>query len=146
MMVLIARKFKEEQLLLETFSPKMHIVLDICKRLIISSYSTFKLTIGPLTLLPDFLHHGLYCRWLWPRRFSSYQMLEHTKSIEARSVYYKVCDPMHHRCCHRSRWKKCQSDGKKLCENDILFSASLKGYSVAMWNIRTCCSNSAHQF
>ncbi len=41
MMVLIDRIFNEEQLLFETFFPKMHIERDICRKLIISSHSTF---------------------------------------------------------------------------------------------------------
>ncbi len=32
MMVLVNRKFNEEELLLETFFPKMHIEGDICKK------------------------------------------------------------------------------------------------------------------
>ncbi len=34
MMVPIDRKFNEEQLLLETFFPKMHVERDICKKVI----------------------------------------------------------------------------------------------------------------
>ncbi len=34
MVALIYKKFNEEQLLLETFSPKMHIERDVCKKLI----------------------------------------------------------------------------------------------------------------
>ncbi len=41
MVVLIDRKFNGEQLLLETFSPKIHIERGIRKKLIISSHSTF---------------------------------------------------------------------------------------------------------
>ncbi len=41
MMVLIDRKFNEEQLLLETFFQKMHIERDIREKLVISSHSTF---------------------------------------------------------------------------------------------------------
>ncbi len=33
MMVLIDEKFNEEQLLLETFFPKMHVKQDMCKKL-----------------------------------------------------------------------------------------------------------------
>ncbi len=40
-MVLIGKKFNEEQLLLETFFRKMRIERDIRKKLIISSHSTF---------------------------------------------------------------------------------------------------------
>ncbi len=39
-MVLIDKKFKEEQRLFETFSPKMHVERDIRKKLI------FKFTLG----------------------------------------------------------------------------------------------------
>ncbi len=35
---------------------------------------------------------------------------------------------------------------KKLCDKDILFSASLMGHSVLIWNLRTCGSNSTYQF
>ncbi len=41
MMVLINREFNEEEVLLETFFPKMHIERDIRKKQIISSHSTF---------------------------------------------------------------------------------------------------------
>ncbi len=40
MMILIDRKFNEEQLLLETFSPKMHIERDICKKVICRGVKT----------------------------------------------------------------------------------------------------------
>ncbi len=43
-MVLVDNKFNEEQLLLETFSPKIHIEQDILKKLIISSRFTFTYT------------------------------------------------------------------------------------------------------
>ncbi len=38
------------------------------------------------------------------------------------------------------------TDGKKLGDKDILFSASLMGHPVSMWNLRTCDSNFAYQF
>ncbi len=41
MMVLIDRKFNEEQLLFETFFPKMHIERDICKKVISRGVKTF---------------------------------------------------------------------------------------------------------
>ncbi len=42
MVALIDKKFNEEQLLLETFSPKMHIERDICKKLILIQYRGLK--------------------------------------------------------------------------------------------------------
>ncbi len=51
-----------------------------------------------------------------------------------------------HQCCHRSRWKKCLTNGKKLCGKDILFSVGLMGHSVLIWNLRICSANSTHQF
>ncbi len=46
--------------------------------------------------------------------------------------------PKQHQRCHRSRWKKYQINGKKLCDKDILFSAGLMGHSVLVWKLRTC--------
>ncbi len=34
----------------------------------------------------------------------------------------------------QSRWEKCQTDGRKLCDRDILFSAGLTRHSVLIWN------------
>ncbi len=44
--------------------------------------------------------------------------------------------PKKHQCCHRSSWEKCQTNGHKLCDMDILFSAGLMGHSVLICNMR----------
>ncbi len=77
MMVLIEGKFNKEQLLLETFFPKMHIDRDICKKVISRGLKPQKkLEVGGrgfnMLFITSFSEHFPHFCWLILQFFSSF--------------------------------------------------------------------------